>query len=180
MVFFLGGCFCFLFLGDWCCFHLFFWVVFFFFVLWNNVAVSSSFWWWCCLLLFVWCCWLLPLLGGVVSLIGIWVVFETHHFGKSRTSGSPNFESLGSFLQLLVLCVLLLGSLASSCSLTFFDDNFFLGGAASPSFLWMVLFVAVLFVSCFILTFSISTDLAYLFKLFALLLMPSHRHWFMS
>ena len=37
-----------------------------------------------------------PLLGGAVSLIGLWVVLGTNQFGTSKTSGSPNPQSLGS------------------------------------------------------------------------------------
>ena len=43
---------------------------------------------------------------------GFWVVLGTDHFGRSRTSGSPNLASLGFlFLLLLVSCVQLIVSL---------------------------------------------------------------------
>ena len=48
-----------------------------------------------------------PPLGGAVSLRGFWVVLGTNQFGRSRTSGSPNPESLRS----LVLGLLFLGLL---------------------------------------------------------------------
>ena len=141
----------------WCCFPLsFFWK----WVLLGGAASPTPLSW------RVWCCFfttliggavflplamgvLLPALGGAVSWIGLWVVLVAGHCGRSRTSGSPKTPSLWCcwfldcwfFYHGIVFSVA--WALALSLSLTLAVVTF-LGGAASPSFFWVVLFVAPL------------------------------------
>ena len=98
---------------------------------------------------FLWYCLSPPPLDGAVSLIGFGVVSRSNQFGRSRTLGSPNRESLGSLalgllcLLLLELCVLLLGSWGLGVVIVFdiCEALLVLGDVAvSPgSFLWCCL-----------------------------------------